>query len=153
MERRFDRLMGRRLARGRALARRRYDEFRRTIEPGERVVASALRTEDGRIFTSPTHIENLLEAREAGAPISEDAEEDFFSEDFGFLTSTGRFVSRDEAEWVAEESEQNTTAEEPALNLLGTLCSERLGFSRGLEGRRGMTVDEMLDWLDETRPV
>lgn len=67
-------------------------------QAGERLVAAASRTPEGRVFTGPTHGEAMNEAT------SKLGKEIFWREaDQGFLTSTGRFVSRKEAYKIAKE--------------------------------------------------
>ena len=89
----------------------RVEAARTTPLPGttagpETVTASAVKTQSGRVYQAPLHIEALRKAAEAG----EIPRETFYKalngleqppvED-GFITSTGRFVTREEAAKIA----------------------------------------------------
>lgn len=87
---------------------------------GERVAAAAIKTPDGQVFTAPLHVQAYADAIRAGAYPdfqSESSKERAIRESRfgslpfsgtidGFVTSTGRFVSRREAQNIAQEQDQ-----------------------------------------------
>ena len=77
-------------------------------EKPETIVSAAIRnTDTGEMFTGVTH----ADAFNAGQDAAEKAGKEWFPNDFarekgGFVTSTGRYVSREEASEIADRNEQ-----------------------------------------------
>lgn len=93
----------------------------------ERVTAPAIRTRDGRVFQGPLHILAVEEAKRAGA-FGEKAP-GVAGYDSGFVTSSGRFVSRKEATRIAERAEQ------PEVNYRAAQRGENAGELDALDVR------------------
>lgn len=68
----------------------------------ERVERAAIRTFGGQIFSGASHLDAVVAAKEAGH--GRDGELEFADE--GFLTSSGRFVGRGEAQVIAAKAGQ-----------------------------------------------
>ncbi|MGH7562893.1 MAG: hypothetical protein ACREK5_00510 [Gemmatimonadota bacterium] len=88
---------------------------------------AATRAEDGRIFTAPVHILSLMAAVDAGAPLDPEAE-NLFHEAHGYVTTAGRFVTREEAKWLD-----------------GTTAAETLPLAAGIYER--VSIDRTWDLI------
>lgn len=74
----------------------------------EGIRAAATKTHRGNIFTGITHWESCAKASQAG--------EQWSDEDLGFVTTTGRFVDRNEAEMIGAQTGQlQKTIEDPSM--------------------------------------
>lgn len=69
-----------------------------TLLESETIRASAVRTLDGTVFEAPAHFGAVQRANMAGKP--------WHDEDLGFVTSEGRFVTREQAELIALKAGQ-----------------------------------------------
>lgn len=104
------------------------------FDPGEepeRITAAAVRTRDGRVFQGPLHAEAREAAEKAGALT--DYEPGEHRGDNGFVTSRGRFVSREEALQLARAAKQRVTPEpgEKGLDAMDLPMREREKMPRG----------------------
>lgn len=90
-------------------------DIRETIAPSDK---AAIRTEDGRVFRGTNHGDAWLKAREAGAPTGT-------AED-GFITTTGRFVDREEGYRIAERAGQVRRTPEVRQQAVGMGQTDRL---------------------------
>lgn len=94
----------------------RTDELLNTVTPPETIKAAALRVGD-QVFTGLTHGDAFEKALAAG--VSEDAL-GLASRDSGFVTSTGRYVGREEALPIAQASGQKYRRVGNAVTSQGT---------------------------------
>jgi hypothetical protein len=79
----------------------------RISQPAEKIVGAAVRTPEGKIFSGTVHSSAAANANDAGfklGPNPNDVD--------GFLTSTGRYVSREEAAKIADAAEQMRSPQE-----------------------------------------
>jgi hypothetical protein len=75
----------------------------------ERIVETAVRLDDGEIFTGLRHIDAFVKAYERSGTR-------FRDDQMGFVTSTGRFVSRKEAAQIAYNAGQIRAPKDELFN-------------------------------------
>jgi hypothetical protein len=97
-------------------------EIATTAAPSETIVASAVRTLSGEVFTGEFHSAAMERAREAGFEAKE------IQSDDGFVTSEGRYVNRVVATEIASRADQLTEE----------------GQLRRDQGRRGIIAQDLV---------
>ena len=116
------------------------------VPAGEKIRAAAIEA-NGRVFTGPTHIHALEEAeRELGIPVYQMDLGHF--PDGGFVTNTGRYVSRWEARDIARRASQagrtgiwgaQLTSEDTAMSRVRPSSKVQTGATApGLPGGEGV---------------
>jgi N12 class adenine-specific DNA methylase len=100
----------------------------------ERIVSSAIKAKDGRVFTGPLHSDAYAKAMAAGIDIKDI---DAIGLD-GFITSKGRYVGRREAQEIAQNAAQTKRPEEThlraenltsSIRMTGALLREKDGWT------------------------
>lgn len=110
---------------------------RQLIENDEAIKAAAVRSHDGRIFTAKAHWGACVQANQAGAQYTD--------EDLGFVTTTGRFVDRSEAELIGLRNGQlRPEIQDPSM----VHAADFSHFVEGLDDELG-GVDPK-DYADQT---
>lgn len=109
----------------------------RPMDP-ERIVASAIRLKDGRIYQGEAHYVAVDEASFAGV-----SDNDIAGAVQGFITSRGQFVNRKQAVPIAEQARQLRSDQRPGPS----------GADRETMRRFGMGAEDMWRWTPPHKPV